>query len=541
VLRRALPVLSISAALLAAASPSGGQRAGRSFTLAASGDILVHQAIAAAAAGYAPASGGYDFRPLLRPIEPWIADADFAICHLEGTLSPTNTGLLYQEEDEHPAYFNAPREVAAALAATGYDACSTAGNHALDRGLAGVRETLEVLDAAGVGHAGTARSQEERLPTLYRVNGVRVAHLAYTIGTNEPRPYDARWAVNLIDAEAILADARWAREHGAEFTVVSLHWGTEYTSAPDGLQLRLAEALTASPDVDLILGHHAHVVQPLTLVNGKVVAYGLGDHLSNIQPTADGPKYGAGDGVIVQLTVAEQETGRFAVTAVAVTPTLVYPPTKQVLSVEHTLASGADGAFAAALQASAARTLGTLGRLDPAPAVLSAQPWPSLVCRGHVATLAGTSEPDVLVGTFGDDVIVGRGGNDTILALEGDDLICGGDGDDSLWGGAGRDELWGGAGGDDLYGAGGPDRLYGELGIDTIWGGGDDDTLDGGPGNDRLLGHEGADLLLGGPGTNYLWGGTGADTLVGYTTADVLAGDDTDACLAGGVLVRCRG
>ena len=225
--RSPVPTLAISLALLAAAAPAGALRqAGRTFTIAAAGDVLIHQAIAVAADGQPRADGAYDFRPLLRPVEPWIADADLAICHLEGTLSPTNTGLLYQHEDEHPAYFNGPREVAAALAATGYDACSTAGNHALDRGLTGVRETLEVLDAAGLGHAGTARGAEERLPALYRVNGVRVAHLAYTIGTNEPRPADARWSVNLIDAEAILADARWAREHGAEFTVVSLHWGT---------------------------------------------------------------------------------------------------------------------------------------------------------------------------------------------------------------------------------------------------------------------------------------------------------------------------
>ncbi len=531
-LRRALPVLSISAALLAAALPSGAQQTGRTFTIAASGDVLIHQAIAIAAAGYAPASGAYDFRPLLRAVEPWIADADLAICHLEGTLSPTNTGLLYQEGDEHPAYFNGPHEVAAALAATGYDACSTAGNHALDRGPAGVQETLEVLDAAGVGHAGTARTEEERLPTMHRANGVRVAHLAYTIGTNEPRPFAAPWTVNLINAAAILADARWARANGAEFTVVSLHWGTEYQSAPDGLQWRLAEALTASPDVDLILGHHTHVVQPLTLVNGKVVAYGLGDHLSNIQPAADGSKYGAGDGVIVHLTVAEQATGRFAVTAVTVTPTWVDPSTKRVLPVEHTLASGAAGASAATLRASADRTLERLGRLDPDPAVLSAEPWPSLVCRGHAATVVGTAGPDVLVGTPGDDVIVGRGGRDRILALDGDDLVCGGDGDDDIWGGPGRDDLWGGDGADDLYG---------DSGADMLWGGPGDDALIGGDGDDRLLGHEGNDLLLGGPGTNYLWGGTGADTLVGYTTADILAGDAQDRCRAGGLIFHCSG
>ncbi len=342
--------------------------------------MLIHQAIAIAADAFAPGRGTYDFRPLLHPVEPWVADADFAICHLEGTLSPTNTGLLYQTADEHPAYFNGPREVAAALVATGWDACSTAGNHALDRGLTGIRETLEVLDAAGLGHAGTARDADERLPTLYRVNGVRVAHLAYTLPTNELRPADARWAVNIINAEAILADARWARENGAEFTIVSLHWGTQYQVSPDWEQTRLADTLTASPYVDLILGHHVHVVQPIARVNGKVVVYGMGDHLSNIQTAADGTKYGAEDGTIVHLTVEEQEGGRFEVTAVAVTPTWVESSTKRVLPVAHTLAYGG-GAPAWALEASLARTTERVGRGGDA-AALSPSPGPRWSATG---------------------------------------------------------------------------------------------------------------------------------------------------------------
>ena len=120
--------------------------------------------------------------------------------------------------------------MAGAIAAAGWDTCSTAGNHALDGGWDGVVGTLDVLDDAGPGHAGTARSAEERFPTLYEVNGVLVGHISYSFSTNGiPVPQDRPWAVNLIDADAILSDAAWARDHGAEFTVVSLHWGS---SAP---------------------------------------------------------------------------------------------------------------------------------------------------------------------------------------------------------------------------------------------------------------------------------------------------------------------
>ena len=526
--RRLLAGLAAGLAL-ASAAPAGTAVAGRAFTIAAGGDVIIHQAIAAAAEAYAPGRNGYDFRPLLAAIEPWVSDADFAVCHLEGTLSPTNTGLLYQHEDEHPAYFNGPHEVAIALVATGYDACSTAGNHAADRGLTGISETLDVLDAAGLGHAGTARDADERLPVFYRVNGVRVAHLAYTLGTNEPRP--ASWAVNVIDRAAILADARWARERGAEFTIVSLHWGTEYQQSLDASQTSLAQALTASPDIDLILGHHTHLVQTIARVNGKVVVYGMGNQLSNIRTAEDGSKAGTEDGVIVHLQV-EETAGGFAVTGVAVTPTWVEPGTKRVLPVDHTLAYG-DGPNAA-LEASRSRTLARAGSLaEPTPT-----PWPSLTCAGRVATIIGTAGPDLLVGTPGDDVIAGRGGGDVILGVAGDDLICGGDGDDIVWGGDGDDTVYGGDGDDLLSGGGGADTLRGGAGADRLGGGEAGDALYGDEGGDILSGQGGDDYLEAGPGADWLRGGTGRDTLSGSAT-DHLLGDAADTCRRAGARADC--
>ncbi|MBN2114423.1 MAG: CapA family protein [Acidimicrobiia bacterium] len=532
-MRRQLALVATALLPTLAALPAAAAPAARSFTIAATGDIIVHRAIADAAR-IAPGRNVYDFRPLLLPIEPWISDADFALCHLEGTLSPTNTGLLYQHEDEHPAYFNGPHEMATALMATGYDACSTAGNHALDRGLTGVTETLEVLDAAGLGHAGTGRDNAEREPVLYQVNGVRVAHLAYTQGTNEPRPTEAPWAVNVIDRAAILADARRAREQGAEFIMVSLHWGTEYQQALDTSQTSLAAALTASPDIDLILGHHTHLVQSIARVNGKVVAYGLGNLLSNIRTAKDGTKAGSEDGVIVHLRVEETENS-FTVTEVTVTPTWVDWQTKRALPVEHTLAYGEGAVPTAALQASRAHTLRRAGT----PTALSPTPWPSLVCAGRVASLVGTAGPDVLMGTPGDDVIVGRGGGDIILGGEGDDLICGGNGADLVWGGPGADSAYGDHGDDLLSGGDGPDTLHGGSGADRLGGGESADSLYGGAGDDLLSGQAGGDVLEAGPGRDLLRGGTGADTLAGLP-GDRLQGDAADSCRVIGVVAPCE-
>jgi poly-gamma-glutamate capsule biosynthesis protein CapA/YwtB (metallophosphatase superfamily) len=502
---------------------------GRSFTVAASGDILIHAAVARAAAAYA-GDGGYDFTPMLAPTEPWIAEADLAICHLEGALSADDGGLSY-----YPL-FVAPHAVADAIAAAGYDACSLAGNHALDRGELGLEETIELLEARGIAHEGTARTEEERLPGLYRVNGVTVAHLDYTYGLNGlPRP--AWYSVNVIDPEVILADARWAREQGAEFVILTIHWGVEYQHIPTAEQTALAERLLASPDIDLILGSHAHVVQPIGRVNGKVVVYGMGNHLSN-QNSIWGSKYhSTEDGVIVQVTVAEQPDGRFAVTTVEYTPTWVEMTSYRVLPVAWAEAAGEGDA--GLLAASAERTAGYVTMLGTEDLTATPAAWPPLLCAGRVAGLVGTAGPDVLVGTPGHDVITGRGGDDTIYGLGGNDLICGAAGDDTLWGGPDLDELLGGDGDDTLYGGMGHDALWGQAGDDSLWGEQGPDALYGGDGNDGLWGQEGADLLVAGSGADLLWGGADSDALIASSPEDTLLGDPTDTCRNNALIVAC--
>ena len=167
--------------------------------------------------------------------------------------------------------------------ATGYDGCSTASNHSLDKGFDGVRSTLDTFDVVGLRHAGTARTPEEAAAiTTYDVRGVRIAHLSYTYGFNGlPLPADAPWSANLIDAGRIHADAARARQEGAALVVVSLHWGTEYRAAPDGFQESVVSQLLPSEDIDLVIGHHAHVVQPVRKVGATYVVFGLGNELSN--------------------------------------------------------------------------------------------------------------------------------------------------------------------------------------------------------------------------------------------------------------------
>jgi poly-gamma-glutamate synthesis protein (capsule biosynthesis protein) len=431
--------------LVATATPAGSQPTpGRAFTIAAAGDMMPHGMLVRAANDYL-SGPGWDFTPMVGEIEPWVSAADLAICHLEGTLSATDTGI-----SGYPRFVG-PREMADAIVAEGWDTCTTASNHALDAEWRGVVDTLQVLDEAGLGHAGTARTPEERLPTFYEVNGVRVAHLSFTYGTNGiPVPADQPWAVNLIDAEAILSDAAWAREQGSEFTIVSLHWGQEYHVLPTDQQRSLAEILLASDDIDVIIGEHAHVVQPIDRINDKYVVYGTGNHLSN-QFSRWGPSYfGTEDGLMVMLRVSERADGSFGVDGIDIIPTWVEYPTYRVFAVTDALLTGA--ASADALTASLQRTMSRALALSPPGVALAASPWPEVSCDGTRATVVGTPGDDVILGTDAAEVITGRAGNDRIDAGGGNDLVCGGPGADHLAGGAGRDVVLGGDGNDVLTG-----------------------------------------------------------------------------------------
>ncbi|MCZ4124213.1 CapA family protein [Streptomyces sp. H39-S7] len=301
------PVVPGSKADLARAS--GGATQPKGFTLVASGDVLPHAEIIRQARADA-AGPGFDFHRMLAAVQPVVAKADLAICHME-TVYGANDGPF----TGYPT-FKSPPQVAQALKDTGYDSCSTASNHTLDDGADGVRHTLDAMDAVGVRHTGSARSAAEaRRPTLLRAGSATVAQLAYTYDTNGfPLPEGQPWAVNLIDPERILADAQAARKAGADVVVVSLHWGTEWQDDPNEMQLSLARKLTAArtggrADIDLILGTHAHIPQAYEKVNGTWVVYGMGDQVAGHMFNYDDEQDARGNmGSIARFTFAPPAT-----------------------------------------------------------------------------------------------------------------------------------------------------------------------------------------------------------------------------------------
>ena len=285
------------------------------MTFAFTGDNLTHSPIVNAAR----TPTGYDFTPMFAEIAPIIRWADVAVCHLETPVAPPG-----EELSTYPRY-GVPPDIATSLAAVGYDRCSTASNHTMDRGAAGIDATVGALATAGVAQSGMARTPEESVPQLFTVNGITFAHLSFTFGFNGASlPPGEPWRSNLLSAGAVIAQARDARARGAQVVIASLHWGNEGSAVITAEQRAIAEQVTASGSVDLIVGHHVHVLQPIEQVNGRWVVYGMGNILSNL-PTPTGRAWPAStqDGMIVTLSFSRQPDGSIAVSRPQVIPTWV--------------------------------------------------------------------------------------------------------------------------------------------------------------------------------------------------------------------------
>ncbi|MFJ6726203.1 CapA family protein [Streptomyces sp. NPDC091281] len=332
-------------------SPPGhaAPAAARGFTLVASGDVLPHTSVLDRAQ-FDAGGTGHDFRPMLDGVRPVVSGADLALCHLDAVVGTETTPTGTPASTGTPA-LTAPPPLADALAATGYDGCSTASDHSLDAGPDGVRRTLDALDGAGVRHAGTAHTAAEAATvTLLRAGPAKVAHLAYTYDTGGlPLPEGQPWAVGLIDENRVLGDARLARQRGADVVVVSLHWGTAWQDAPDDRQLGLARTLTASrtdgrPDIDLVLGTHAHVPQAYEKVNGTWVVYGLGDQVAGQTTNTAGALDPRGNqSTVARFTFAPpaEEGGRWQVRRAEFLPQLFDVDAGRVVDLNKALAQGA--------------------------------------------------------------------------------------------------------------------------------------------------------------------------------------------------------
>lgn len=248
----------------------------KQITVSAVGDVLIHDVVYNAAR----TGGGYDFRPMLKRMKPYFEKADIVFANQETMIGGAEFGL-----SSYPR-FNSPFDVGDALADAGVDVVSLANNHTLDKGETAIMRATEHWTKLGITYVGAYRDEADRakLRILETKEGIRVAFLAYTYGTNGlPVPKGKSYLVNLIDKKRITEEMNRAKEAGADAIVLSLHFGDEYAREPNEMQEELVR-FAADNGADVVLGHHPHVLQPVEWVKGKngrtLVVYSLGNFIS---------------------------------------------------------------------------------------------------------------------------------------------------------------------------------------------------------------------------------------------------------------------
>ncbi len=268
------------------------------------GDIMGHDSQIEAA--LIPDSGIYDYRFCFEYLKPIIGNADIALGNLEVTFA----GPPYQG---YPR-FSSPDELCVALDDAGFDILINANNHALDRGKDGLERTLSILEKNNMIFTGSFRSREQRdlcYPLLIEKNNILLAILNYTYGTNKLKASPPN-IVNYIDTAIISKDIQKALVGDPDFIIACLHWGREYEREANKSQKDIARWLFTQ-GVDVIIGSHPHVVQPVKIIYNdpdstdlQLVVYSLGNFISNQRD-----RYRDG-GIIFKLELVKTEKTNIA-------------------------------------------------------------------------------------------------------------------------------------------------------------------------------------------------------------------------------------
>ena len=234
------------------------------------GDALLHSSLY----NDAYQNGTYNFSPQLELIKPIVQNYDLAFYNQESILGGTSLGL-----SSYPT-FNSPQEFGDAMVDAGFNLVSLANNHTMDKGVKAIESSCNYWKTKDVLTAGSYCSGEDADNIQVKEkNGIKYALLAYTYGTNGISvPQDKPYLVNLYSDEKAKADIEKVRDK-VDLLIVSMHWGTEYRSEPTDEQKREAEYLS-SLGVDIIIGTHPHVIEPITYIGNTLVIYSLGNFIS---------------------------------------------------------------------------------------------------------------------------------------------------------------------------------------------------------------------------------------------------------------------
>ena len=287
----------------------------RCTSVLVTGDMLVHAQLWEQARADALAAGakGLDFGPLLEGQRKYIEKSDLAICHQETPVSaPTGPFSAYPS-------FNVPPQIITAAQQVGYQACTTASNHTIDRGTAGLVRTLDALDAAGLQHTGSYRSEADAQGIMIlQTAAAKIAVIDATYGLNGQLP-EAAWQVDMLDPDVMIAKAKKARDLGADIVLGAMHAGDEYSSVPNAEQTSVAHALADSGQFTMIYGHHTHSVLPIEQYKGTWIAYGLGNGITELSPNY----VVNNEGLLVRAQFSQDAAGKWTASDLAWAPSVI--------------------------------------------------------------------------------------------------------------------------------------------------------------------------------------------------------------------------
>lgn len=256
----------------------------KNVSFIAAGDNIVHQSVIDDAKRLGAASGkAYDFAPMYSNIKSLINDADIAFINQEGPIA----GKALNGYTGYPV-FNAPDEAGHALVDTGFDIVNIANNHLLDRGAKGYENSINFWKSQPVLLVGGYESEQDfNTVRYYKYDDLTIAFLSYTYGTNGIYlPADSKlWVPYYSENDCVNRQSKEAREN-ADIVIVSMHWGDENSFTPNSIQKEYCDILVNN-NVDVIIGTHPHVLQPVKWKNrpdGKktLVAYSIGNLLSTM-------------------------------------------------------------------------------------------------------------------------------------------------------------------------------------------------------------------------------------------------------------------
>lgn len=305
-------------------------------TIGNMGDILIHSPILNAY--YDTSSKTYDFEKIFTYIEPYIKKLDYSVINMEGSLTDNNFS-------GYPM-FKCPENIIDSAKKSGFRMFLTANNHSNDNSSAGIVKTSEILNKKNVDYIGTRSKSETPKYIIKDINGIKVAMINYTYGkindngiisvNGLPCNLQTSPLLNVFDCEKLdnfyveqqelIKDMK---KDGADIIFYYIHWGIEYQTQENNIQRSIAQKL-CDLGVDVIVGGHPHVIQPMDILHSEIsqkdtiCIYSLGNSISNQRQELMDMKTGhTEDGVLFNVTLTKYSNGTVQPTKVDILPTWV--------------------------------------------------------------------------------------------------------------------------------------------------------------------------------------------------------------------------